>query len=256
MNETRASLLPDDIGRWLTEHESTLLKVDPSIADWTRQYLRGHVEHTASIIENVRRIAMSGEVESVVDIGAVPGHVSAMLKRAGFVVQAVDIAPERSKGLFEALEIPFHRVNVEHERLPLPDDSVDLVLFCELLEHMQSAPFHVLGEIRRVLRKGGHLLLSTPQISPLMRWRFLWGEDFQDDLVTEFAKVDSIGHMGHFRLYSQSEVVHVLAHMGFEVVGIETGGKLKAHDRRWDARLLRRLVPDRMRAQIYVHAIK
>ena len=256
MNETRASLLPDDIDRWVTEHEATLMKVAPSIADWTRRYLLGHCEHTRSIIENVRRISETGDIESVVDVGAVPGHVSAMLKRAGFNVHAVDLAPERAKGLFQALEIPYHRVNVEHERLPLADDRCDLVLFCEVLEHMRSAPFHVLGEIRRVLRNGGHLLLSTPQISPLMRWRFLWGENFQDDLVTEFAKLDSIGHMGHFRLYSQDEVVRVLTHVGFEVVGIETGGKLKAHDRRWDARLLRRLVPDRMRAQIYVHAIK
>ena len=44
--------------------------------------------------------------------------------------------------------------------LPLPDDSMDLVLSVQVLEHVADLDLY-LGEIARVLRPGGHLLLST-----------------------------------------------------------------------------------------------
>jgi SAM-dependent methyltransferase len=45
--------------------------------------------------------------------------------------------------------------------LPLPDGSVDLVWCSEVIEHVaDTAPW--LSELRRVLARGGRLLLSTP----------------------------------------------------------------------------------------------
>ena len=256
MTKTREFLPPYDVAGWIAKFKGTLSKVNPKIADWAKQYLRGHVEHSQSIIDHVQRIGDSGNITGILDVGAVPGHISAMLKCAGFSVQAVDIEPDRAKGVFDAMEIPCHQVNVEVEPLPFPDASFALVIFCEVLEHLRNHPLHALRELYRVLQQGGNLLLSTPHITPLMRWRFLWGEDFQDDLVTEFAKLESIGHMGHFRLYSRNEVINLLHHVGFQIIQTDIGGKLKTRDKRWDARLLRKLVPNQMRSQLYVWAKK
>jgi SAM-dependent methyltransferase len=44
---------------------------------------------------------------------------------------------------------------------PLADASVDIVMALEVLEHM-SAPQHLLDEAARVLRPGGHLVLTVP----------------------------------------------------------------------------------------------
>jgi len=44
--------------------------------------------------------------------------------------------------------------------LPLPDDSVDMVLSVQVLEHVADLDVY-LGEIARVLKSGGRLLLST-----------------------------------------------------------------------------------------------
>lgn len=50
--------------------------------------------------------------------------------------------------------------------IPVADQSCDLVLCSEVLEHV-AEPTALLREIRRVLRPGGHLVLTVP---------FAWGE--------------------------------------------------------------------------------
>ena len=240
----------------MQELEDGLSLVDPKIADWAKQYGPGHIDHYKSVIEHVQRIDHSSNIKCVLDVGAVPGHIPAMLKHAGFSVHAVDIEPKRAKDVFEFMAIPHSRVDVESEPLPFPDASFDLVLFCEILEHLRSNPLNAVQEIYRVLERGGNLLISTPNITPLMRWRFLWGKDFQDDLASEFAKLESIGHMGHFRIYSRNEVRRLLTRVGFQIIQADTGGKLKVKDRRWDARILRRLAPNEMRTQLYIWARK
>lgn len=55
------------------------------------------------------------------------------------------------------------RVNIEHEMLPLPDESFDLILCSEVIEHMDVDPMYALCEFNRLLRVGGTLVLPRPQ---------------------------------------------------------------------------------------------
>lgn len=48
--------------------------------------------------------------------------------------------------------------------LDLEDGSVDVVLLCEVIEHLYD-PDAVIRECRRILRKGGTLVLTTPNLS-------------------------------------------------------------------------------------------
>jgi len=50
--------------------------------------------------------------------------------------------------------------------IPLDDETADLVIMTEVLEHLREPKF-VLGEIFRILKKGGVLLLTTPMTWPL-----------------------------------------------------------------------------------------
>jgi len=55
--------------------------------------------------------------------------------------------------------------NLETHPLPLPDESVDIVMLLEVLEHFEIDPLFALAEINRVLKPGGILFLSTPNLA-------------------------------------------------------------------------------------------
>jgi ubiquinone/menaquinone biosynthesis C-methylase UbiE len=57
-------------------------------------------------------------------------------------------------------------------RLPLGDHSVEVLTCLEVLEHVRE-PDEALREFRRVLKKGGTLIVSTPWVTPY--WKlFVW----------------------------------------------------------------------------------
>lgn len=66
--------------------------------------------------------------------------------------------------LARAAELPyeFHRCDLG-DGLPFPDTSIDLVHAGEVLEHLYD-PDHLLEECARVLRPGGHLVITTPNL--------------------------------------------------------------------------------------------
>jgi len=67
-------------------------------------------------------------------------------------------------------------VNLEDEPIPLPDESLDLVVCCEVIEHMDVDPMYLMAEINRVLRPGGQLLMTTPNsASARIVWKILHG---------------------------------------------------------------------------------
>ena len=49
-------------------------------------------------------------------------------------------------------------------RWPFADDSFDLVTGMEILEHLALDPYFFFSEAARVLKPGGHLLLTTPNV--------------------------------------------------------------------------------------------
>jgi len=71
------------------------------------------------------------------------------------------VAPfaERYIGV-DAVEGPYVDHVIAAEKLPFEDESFDLVLCTQVLEHVND-PTAVLSEIRRVLRPGGGALIST-----------------------------------------------------------------------------------------------
>lgn len=53
-------------------------------------------------------------------------------------------------------------VNVEHELFPFESETFDLVLCCEVLEHMDIDPMFMLAELNRITKVGGQIIITTP----------------------------------------------------------------------------------------------
>lgn len=93
----------------------------------------------------------------VLEVGSGAAGITAYLK---FPVVGVDTAFERT----EALATPYlTRVEASAQALPFEDESFDVVLSVEMLEHIPAAArSDVLREMFRVLRPGGRMIVTFP----------------------------------------------------------------------------------------------
>ena len=110
----------------------------------------------------------------VLDAPCGDGALARELAARGWLTWAADIEPVRFDGV-DGLR--FTRLDLE-EPLPFADESFDAVVSLEGVEHLLS-PARCLAEFCRVLRLGGVLVLTTPNINNVQsRWHYLVGGRF------------------------------------------------------------------------------
>ena len=98
-------------------------------------------------------------VDAALDLGCGDGRLSALLDADQLALADVsDVALERA-----ARRLPAARTVALDPDAPLPlaDNAFDLVLCAETIEHVRDVQL-LLSEVRRVLRPGGVLALTTP----------------------------------------------------------------------------------------------
>jgi len=101
------------------------------------------------------------------------------------------------------------------EPLPLDDNAFDLVLCTETLEHVRDTQLF-LSEIRRVLRPGGELAVSTPA---------------NTRLTLLLGRFDPLSP--HLRFYTRRSLARVLREHGFDLIALRRRrGTLLARARR------------------------
>lgn len=116
-------------------------------------------------LEHLHRYLLACELaagKTVLDIACGDGYGAAMLARHAAQVTGVDIdtpTVERARGKYVADNLRFLQGSATD--IPLDDDSVDLVISFETIEHLMEQD-RMLYEIRRVLRPEGFLLISSP----------------------------------------------------------------------------------------------
>jgi SAM-dependent methyltransferase len=104
--------------------------------------------------------------------------------------------------------------NVETDEFPYPDATFDVVVFSELIEHLAVNPVWTLAEIHRVLRPGGHVVVTTPNALSLDRlWTFLHGGS---EPVDRYMPVFGYGAR-HNREWHPRELRHLLLETGFAI---------------------------------------
>jgi len=221
--------------------------IPDQLADWWSSYLSYHQDRyllTLGFLEQAAR--------DVLEVGSVPAHFTLLLSEMGYDVTGVDLAPERIARFLEHHRLRVEKTDIETQALPFPDASFGTVLLLEVLEHLRIHPLHTFRELARVLRPGGRLLLSTPNISPAHRLMFLLGKDYQGDVVAEFRKLETLGHMGHVRLYSVTEIQRFLEEVGLTVVSTSFQGEVQGT---WKTRMVRLLHPRKARFRAYTYVI-
>ena len=114
--------------------------------------------------------------------------------------------------------------DAEKDRFPYDDGYFSTVLCCELIEHLPSDPMHMMSEINRILKPGGTLVLTTPNIASARAVSAIL-QGFHPMLFPAYICPNPAGETEarHNREYSPREVKDLLENSGFEVATLETG---------------------------------
>lgn len=127
------------------------------------------------------------QLGQALDVGCGTGAVLKMLEQAGWQARGVDMSPDAIK-YCEAKNLS---VNIGFaDKINFPDDTFDLVIASDVLEHLENDAAAV-KEIRRVLKPGGIFIVTVPA------HQFL------------FSYHDAALH--HFRRYSKNDFKKLLS---------------------------------------------
>jgi len=120
----------------------------------------------------------------LVDLGAGDGSFVRVAGDAGLAASGLDAADG---------------IDLERDRLPIGDRSVDVVTALSVIEHL-AKPSMFLGEVLRILRPSGALILVTPN------WRYSQADFFDDPTHVHPYSPGSMEKVLRFHGYEQTYV--------------------------------------------------
>jgi SAM-dependent methyltransferase len=118
--------------------------------------------------------------------------------------------------------ITFKACDITDGDLPFEDNEFDICIFTEVLEHLCIAPKKAFVPIKRILKNGGFLIFSTPNIATLQnRINLLFGRPvlapvewvFRDDFETPHPH-----GLGHVREFTMIELLNLMNKYSFEII--------------------------------------
>jgi ubiquinone/menaquinone biosynthesis C-methylase UbiE len=153
----------------------------------------------------VQFVAGLPPAEHALDLGCGDGRLTAKLRAGALTAADVsEIALRRAERRVPEAEIA---KLTPDEPLPFVDGEFELVLCAETIEHVRDVQL-LLSEVRRVLRPGGGLALTTPAFS---RWKALSpGFDEMFDPLSP-----------HLRFFTRRSLTGLLDAMGFDVSSVK-----------------------------------
>lgn len=173
-------------------------------------------------------IEFVGLDNKVLDIGCYDGTVGSKLIKKGNDVYGIEINQEvieiaKQKGIKVIAQ------DIE-SRFGFENNFFDVVVAAELIEHILDTDFFI-EEIKRVLKAGGILVLTTPNIASLGRRLFLlFGKNPYFEASLGYPPE---AHAGHIRFFTKDLLFGFLKHKGFEilkftsdVINFDSSGKI------------------------------
>ena len=153
---------------------------------------------------------------TLLDVGSGPGFVPRYFHELGVDVISVDYP---GTGGLDALKVLMdlgirgHYAQVGVDRLPLADNSVDVVFAGNIIEHLPISPKSFMADLKRVIKPGGFLVMDTKNAVDLKtRLKVMWG-------VSNWAPLHSFYELGihphHHKEYTLHELKQLFDLAGF-----------------------------------------
>ena len=105
------------------------------------------------------------KTDKILDIGGGFCYLTLFFKRLGTDISTIDFFyGDIPEARCEKNQIPFFWLNIEVDELPFEKGSFDVVILGEVLEHFNYSPVIPLTKIRRILKKDGKFIITTPNL--------------------------------------------------------------------------------------------
>lgn len=215
-----------------------------SAASWAVALFRRSVLKKRKLAEIERSLGETGGLRCL-DLGSDNGVISLLLRDHGGHWASADLTDEAVSSIRGLVETDVHQT--DGRVLPFADGEFDRVVIVDMLEHVPDEAAFA-GEIARVTRAGGRLVITTPHLKRtlLRRFRHAIGQTDAKHghlrpgytpgrLVELFAGFSLDGQRTYSRFFS--EVVDTLINWGVERLGkkgsakgmVVTGGDVAKH---------------------------
>jgi len=205
------------------ELEAKLLRAaHPDRAAEIGSHVREHLVRFRHLFDSVGSAAASS---ALLDVGGTGNLLPMYLDDLAysFVAMAnkwrsISLDPEYLAEFISPERFRCDYFDAEAESFPYADASFDTAVCSEVIEHLKYDPAHMLREINRVLKPGGRLILTTPNITSVTAlYRLLGG--LHPQVWSAYTGTDGDRHN---REYTPGEVRRLLQWAGFGDVDIET----------------------------------
>lgn len=149
-------------------------------APWWAQHLRTDPNRSSQVIPTMLDLLGNPAGRRILDAGCGEGTLARLLAKAGGIVTGVDF----SNVLASALELERNdRIGIEYQRLDIADAEAHFsanhfdAATCSLVLHACPYVQAVLSSLRKLLRRGGELIvceLNPKYVTPYSPWFHEW----------------------------------------------------------------------------------
>ena len=173
-------------------------------------------EKPVSYYENVRNDLIPlipNDAKCILEVGCASGMTGRELKRRnGAFVAGIELNANAANAAKDVLDDVVHG-NIEKITLPYSDNSFDCILFADVLEHLIN-PLSALIKVRRLLKKGGTVVASIPNV----QFHGVIHQLIEGNWTYE---KEGILDETHLRFFTYKEIEKIFSQAGYSIQKVE-----------------------------------